>query len=273
MTMVAIIAGAGILPRLIAEDAMRSGRKFCVVLFDGFSPDWAQDLPIFAARFEAIGQMMDGLRNLGCDSVTFAGAMARPVLDFARLDSKSRELLMALMQGDDAMLRNIAAFFEREGFRVVGAHEILANLLVPVGILTRVQPSQTDQADAARGMAIVAALGAADVGQAAVVAQGICLGVESIQGTNALLEFVAATGEKFKPDPRGAKGVLCKAPKPGQDWRMDLPAIGMDTIGKAAAAGIGGVALQAGGVIALDLAAVVAEADRLGLFLFGREGR
>ncbi len=271
MAALAIIAGAGILPRLIAEEAQRGGQKYCVVLFDGFAPDWAKEHPIIAVKFEAIGAMLENLRQFGCDAVTFAGAMARPVLDFARLDGKSRELLLALMQGDDAMLRNIAAFFEREGFRVVGAHEILSSLLVPVGVLTKLQPSSNDQADAARGMAIVAALGEADVGQAAVVAQGICLGVESIQGTNALLEFVAATGANFKPDPQGAKGVLCKAPKPGQDWRMDLPAIGLDTVAKAAAAGLGGVAVQAGGVIALDQAAIVAEADRLGLFLFGRE--
>jgi DUF1009 family protein len=128
-----------------------------------------------------------------------------------------------------------------------------------------------DRDDAARAAAIVAALGAADAGQGAVVAQGLCLGLETIQGTDAMLDFVARTGAGFRHDPAGARGVLLKAPKPGQDWRIDLPAVGPDTMRAAAAAGLAGVVVQAGGVLLLGRDETVAAADAAGIFLWGRE--
>jgi DUF1009 family protein len=148
---------------------------------------------------------------------------------------------------------------------------VLADLLVPAGVLTRAAPCRADREDAERAAAIVAALGGADVGQAAVVAQGICLGVESIQGTDALLAFVARTADGYRPDPDGARGVLYKAPKPGQDWRMDLPAVGAATVEGARTAGLAGLVLPAGSVLMLGREATVAAADAAGLFIWGRD--
>ena len=108
-----------------------------------------------------------------------------------------------------------------------------------------------------------------DVGQGAVVAQGLCLAIEALPGTQAMLEF-AALHSQLRPDPNGAKGILYKAPKPGQDRRIDLPTIGPETLRKVAAAGLGGVAFQAGSVICLELAEMQRLAGELGLFLWSR---
>ena len=177
-------------------------------------------------------------------------------------------LVRGIRSGDDSTLRLVARIFESAGFAIRAPHEILPDLVAPAGILGRVAPSDRDRADAARAAAIVAALGAADVGQAAVVGRGICLGLESIQGTDALLDFVSRTAAGYRPE--GA-GVLYKAPKPGQDLRLDLPAIGPSTVRGAAAAGLAGVAVQAGGVMILDYGETVAAADAAGLFLWARE--
>jgi DUF1009 family protein len=179
-------------------------------------------------------------------------------------------VIRGLAAGDDRTLRMVAGIFEAEGFAVRAPQEILTDLVAPAGVLTRAAPGETDRRDAARAAAIVAALGAVDVGQGAVVAGGICLGLESIQGTDAMLDFVARTAGPVRP--KGARGVLFKAPKPGQDRRMDLPAIGPGTVEGAARAGLAGVAVEAGGVMVLDLAATVAAADAAGLFLWAREG-
>ena len=146
-------------------------------------------------------------------------------------------------------------------------HEILPDLVAPVGVLGKVRPSGRDRADVERAVAIVAALGVADVGQAAVVGRGICLGLESIQGTDALLDFVARTGKGYRP---AGAGVLYKAPKPGQDLRLDLPAIGPSTVRGAVAAGLAGVAVEASGVMILGYGETVAAADAAGIFLWGR---
>lgn len=271
----AIVAGRGALPRLIAEDCARRGRPYRVVVFEGGDLDWTEGRPVVPARFEKPGRLFAALRAAGCRQVTFAGGMARPELKPLAFDLTMLRLapriLAGMRGGDDGTLRMVAAIVEAEGFEIVPAQAIVGGLVAPPGVLTRAQPSEADRADAARAAAIVAALGAADVGQAAVVAQGLCLGTESIQGTDALLDFVARTGAGFRADPAGARGVLLKAPKPGQDWRLDLPAIGPDTLAGAAAAGLAGVVVQAGGVLVLGRAETVAAADAAGLFLWGRE--
>ncbi len=273
-TGLAIIAGRGALPRLLAEDCARRGRPYRVVMLEGVALDWAAGHPVLPAAFEKPGRLFADLRAAGCGEVAFAGGMARPGLNPLRFDLTMLRLapkvLAGLRGGDDQALRILAGIFEGEGLRVVAAQAILSDLLATEGIATRAQPLPADRADADRAAAIVAALGAADVGQGAVVAQGLCLGLETIQGTDAMLDFVARTGAAFRPDPQGGRGVLYKAPKQGQDWRMDLPAIGPDTLRAAAAAGLAGVVVQAGGVLVLGRAETLAAADAAGLFLWGR---
>lgn len=270
-----ILAGRGILPRLIAEDCARRGRPYRVVTFEGVPLDWAGAHPVLKAAFEKPGRLFADLRAAGCGAVTFAGSLTRPALNPLRFDLTMLRLAPKVFEGmrsgDDRALRLAAEVFEAEGLRLIAPQVILADLIMPAGVPTRAQPGPADRADAARAAAIVAALGAADVGQGAVVAQGICLGLESIQGTDAMLAFVAQTAAAFRPDPGGARGVLYKAPKPGQDRRMDLPAIGPETLRNAAAAGLAGVVVEAGGALLLDREATIAEADAAGLFLWGRE--
>ncbi len=267
----AIVTGEGDLPRLLAEDCKRQGRSYVLVLFAGFLPDWAADHPRIAAKFEQPAALFKALEAAGCRHVAFAGSMQRPKLNPLKFDWKflklAPTLLPALKSGDDVTLRTINSIFEAEKMEIVAPHSLLESLLAVAGVLTRAQPSKSDRTDMLRGFAIARAAGAQDVGQGAVVAQGLCLGVESIQGTDALLAFVAQTGGQFRSHGDGGGGVLCKAPKPGQDWRVDLPAIGPQTIEMAAKAGLGGVAVQAGGVLILGQEETVAKADALGLFL------
>lgn len=268
----ALIAGEGDLPRLIAEDRALRGLDLLVVRFEGTRAPWAEAHDVLDLPFEKPGRLFAALERRGCSAVCFAGAMVRPRLDPLRFDLTALRLapkvLALLRQGDDAMLRGLAAIFEARGWRVVAAHDQLSGLLAEAGAMGARAPSERDLADAGRAAGIVDALGAADVGQAAVVADGVCLGVEAVAGTDALLAQVAALPAEL----RGAGGVLVKAPKPGQDWRLDLPAIGPRTVEAAAQAGLSGICVAAGGVLVLGRAETAAAADAAGLALWGREG-
>ncbi len=268
---VGVIAGAGALPRLIAEDQRRRGRPYLVVGFEGAAPDWLAAHPHLVTPFEKPGALFGALRRAGVDTVAFAGGMGRPKLNPLRFDLKAaglaRRVLPLLGKGDDALLRGLAAVFEGEGFRLAGAHELLTDLLAPPGAVSAATPGDADHADIARARALAAMVGRADVGQGAVVAGGLCLGLETLQGTDALLRFVAGTDPALRP--ADARGVLYKGPKPGQDWRADLPAIGPETMRRAAEAGLAGVAVAAGATLALGLDETRAAADAAGLFLWG----
>ena len=172
--------------------------------------------------------------------------------------------------GDDATLRVVIALFEEFGFTVAGVDAVAPSLLPGPGVLAGAV-SERDKADAARAAEIVQALGSVDVGQGAVVVQGLCLAVEALPGTDAMLETVAGLKPGLRPDPSRARGVAFKAAKPGQDRRIDLPTIGPETLRGVAAAGLGGLAFQAGSVICLNLQEMRRIAGDLGLFLWARE--
>ncbi|MBC7157086.1 MAG: UDP-2,3-diacylglucosamine diphosphatase LpxI [Rhodobacteraceae bacterium] len=264
----AIIAGRGALPGLLAQSLRAAGQGVLVAGIEGFAPDDAD----LAFRFERLMVFIDTLLARGVTRVAFAGAIHRPRLEPEMFDPRTAalvpQLLPAIQAGDDATLRAIVALFEDEGLPVAGPAALAPDLVPGPGVLGAHAPDAGATADAARAASIVAALGAVDVGQAAVVARGLCLGVEALAGTDALLAQVAALPEALRPG-RPA-GLLYKAPKPGQERRIDLPAIGPATIAAAAAAGLAGVAFEAHGVLLLGRAETLAEADARGLFLWSR---
>jgi len=274
---VAIVAGTGRLPELLASSITSSGRKVLLVLMGGFQPDWAAGYTSFEAAFEKPGRVFDALSKAGCNELIFAGAIVRPRLNPLKFDAKmisiALKVLPALKGGDNRALNVIREICEVEGLTIVGAHHYLEELLAPVGTLTKSTPTQNDFADIERAKSSVKHIGHADTGQGAVVAQGLCLGLETVQGTDVMLDFVANTASNYRPDAKGGQGILLKAPKPGQDWRIDLPAIGPETVENAAKAGLSGIALQSKSVLILGIEETVDRANELGLFIhaFGVE--
>jgi UDP-2,3-diacylglucosamine hydrolase len=263
----AIIAGSGALPAVLASSMTEPP---LVAAMDGFAPEGlTADLRF---RVERLVPFLRALARDGIDQVIFAGAVTRPQLDPALLDEGTAALLPRMMAamaaGDDATLHVVIEIFEEFGFAVAGVDTVMPSLLPGAGVLAG-SVTPRDEADAARAAGIVAALGAVDVGQGAVVAQGLCLGVEALAGTDALLDQVAAIGA-LRPDPARGKGLFYKASKPGQDRRIDLPTIGPETLTRVAAAGLGGVAFQAGSVICLEMDVMKRLAGELGLFLWAR---
>ena len=265
---VALIAGRGGLPAALRRCMSTPP---LVAAMEGFAPEGLGiDLPF---RVERLVPFLRALQDRGIDRVVFAGAVTRPRLDPALLDPQTAELLPRLMQamaaGDDATLRAVIEVFVEAGLDVVGVADIAPALLPGEGMLTGTL-TERDKADAARAAEIVAALGAVDVGQGAVVVQGLCLAVEALPGTDAMLSAVAALPAGQRPDPTRGRGLFFKASKPGQDRRVDLPTLGPDTLRAVAAAGLGGIAFEAGAVICLDLPQMQALAGELGLFLWAR---
>lgn len=252
---VAILAGAGALPGLLAGDSAQ------IVAFQGVDVT-AQGGGRINARFERLGALFANLRAAGIARVCFAGAMQRPAFDPSALDPETTALMPRLMaamaQGDDALLRDLAALFEEEGFALIAAHDLRPDLVAKAGCLAG-NPLQ--ESDLARARAVLEALGTLDVGQGAVAGRGQVLGIETLQGTDAMLHFVAQTAP-------GSGGVLVKRPKPTQDLRFDMPAVGVDTVHAAAAAGLSGIEIAAGVVLMLDPEAILAACAETGVSLW-----
>ncbi|ADE85381.1 protein of unknown function DUF1009 [Rhodobacter capsulatus SB 1003] len=245
---------------------MQAAPEMLVCALEGQPAPGGSVLPF---RIERLVPFLDALADRGIRRVCFAGAMQRPKLEPELFDARTAalvpRLLGAMRAGDDATLRAVIALFEDWDFEVIGADEIAPALVPGDGLLCGSVGDQ-DQLDAARAAEIVAALGAVDVGRGG-GPPGLCLGVEALPGTDALLDFVAAH-RGLVPMPKA--GVFFKAPKPGQDRRIDLPALGPQTVARVAAAGLCGIVFEAGGVLLLDRAATIAAAEAAGIFLWGR---
>jgi UDP-2,3-diacylglucosamine hydrolase len=263
MTRIAIIAGSGALPAALATQL--DNPLICAL--EGFAPEGLSIDQTF--RVERLALFLNLLEDHGVSRVTFAGAVQRPRLDPSLFDPQTAQmvprLLAAMQAGDDATLREVIAIFEESGFEVVGVDSIAPDLLPVAGLYAGEITAAIEQ-DATRAEAIVNALGAVDVGQGCVVASGLCLAVEALPGTDAMLAQVAQIAPALRP----TGGLFYKSSKPGQDRRIDLPSLGKATVTRAADAGLAGIAWQAGSVICLDLAAMQAEAQARGLFLWAR---
>lgn len=262
-----VLAGGGCLPARIAEAVRGQGREVFIVAFEGQTdPDAVKGLPHFWTRMGAAGSTIARLRQEGVSELVFAGPVKRPSFTEIMPDWWGAKFLArvgARALGDDGLLRSIARALESEGFRVVGLHELLSELLAPEGVISAMAPDEQAWRDIEQGKSLARAMGELDVGQGAVIQQGLVLAVEAIEGTDAMLARCAALARP------GVGGVLVKMAKPQQDRRLDLPTMGVETVINAAHAGLRGIALEAGSSLLIDQAAVVAKADELGLFVVG----
>jgi len=262
-----IIAGNGGLPAQVIESCRAAGREVFVLALEGEADrSMVESVPHAWCRIGGAAAGLDVLRAQGVGELVLAGGVRRPSLLALRPDWRAAKFLARVgyrALGDDGLLSAIVKELEREGFRVVGADQLLREADLSEGPLGRVHPDGDALADIARGMHIARAIGALDIGQAVVVQQGLVLGVEAIEGTDELLRRCAA----LRRD--GPGGVLVKAEKPGQERRADRPTIGPRTVTLAAESGLRGIAAQAGATLVVDRAEIVRRADAAGLFVVG----
>jgi UDP-2,3-diacylglucosamine hydrolase len=274
-TRIGIVAGSGAFPFEIAEALTAKGQDPFVIGLRGFVSR-GQLLGEFR---HAIADMLDPqriirlFREQGVTSVVLAGGVSRPgpmaLLSIYTFFRHRDELRRIVSGGDDRILRGVIRLFEENGFRVVGVDEVAPSLLVSEGLIGGRQEPETAAADIALALACLRDMGRYDLGQGVVVAGGRVLAMEGPEGTDAMLERVRVMQKNRRVILETRSAILVKAPKPGQDRRVDLPAIGPRTIAAAKAAGLAGIAVAAGEVVLVERKKLIEAANHAGLFIKG----
>ncbi len=266
-----VIAGNGLLPSLVINRLQDQSTAVSILALPGFDTQPVSDSECRELSLENFADDLQRLKDQQYSRVVFAGSVMRPKQTMGGGRSAcavgSR---FNILGGDDQVLRSIVEFVESLGFEVIGPHQIVPELLAAPGILTNHSPSPEDRLDTMRAAELVHALGKADAGQAAVVVCRLCVALETVSGTDRMLEFAAQSIDAVNPKPGSVSGVLYKAPKPNQDLRVDMPVIGLETVRLANEAGLAGIAVEAGGVLILEPHKTIAEADKVGLFVWAR---
>lgn len=269
-----IIAGGGHLPILLADACRSTNRPFFIIGIEGFArPEDFASCEGAWVTFGQVGHAMALLKEKQCATVVMGGEVKRPDFRSLKLDWKAAKLLPkianAALGGDDALLSLMIKAFEDEGIAVIGADEIISGLLIPAGNLGELGPSLDDFQDIKRAMEVTSALGELDIGQAAVVCNQLVLAVEAVEGTDAMLERCLNISTDLRGTEQSRRGVLVKTPKPNQERRVDLPTIGIQTVERAAAAGLSGIAVAASGALVIHRDDVIKAANAAGLFVTG----
>lgn len=267
-----ILAGGGDFPLIAAEHVMESGRPVLLVGIEGEASPEIADFPHAWIKRGQLGALYKALDTFGAKELMMLGTMTERRLptwrevDLAGLLAVVRHRKL-LSDGDDTVLRKVARIIERRGFRIVSPRDVAPRMVARSGLLGRYRPTQEDLTDVLVAYRAAKDLGRRDLGQAVVASGGTVIGREDVRGTDAMLERIAA--ERHRQGVAGPVGVLVKCMKPGQDERLDMPAVGPATIRNAARAGLAGVAVEAGTTLVIDEDIMVELADRLGLFLLG----
>ena len=262
-----IVAGGGTLPALLAKACFESNREFFLLAIDGFT-DFAM-IKEFPHAWIGLGEGGKGIEILAEQSVkevVFAGPVRRPSLKEVKLDSWSIRFFTKLGKawiGDDSLLSAIVSALEQEGFKVIGPDKLLADYISVLGVYGQTSPNENALEDIQRGFNVLKQIGELDIGQAAIVQHGVILGIEGAEGTDELMTRCAHLHRE------GVGGVLVKGRKPGQEDRIDLPAIGLQTIQIAAKCKLQGIAIEAGGVFIFERHKMIGLADESDLFVIG----
>lgn len=297
----ALIAGQGGLPPYLAAALLARGEVPLICEIEQFPSDITGDaLPRLSFRLETLGTFLAALKDKGITQICMAGAMRRPDVEPGLIDAETLPLVprvqAALAQGDDGTLRIFVEMFEECGLEVIGAATIAPELLPAEGVLTGLPPKTLD-AECAIARLTIAEMAACDEGQAVLVCDGQVIAKEDARGTDAMLadfaptdsapwlasdpfdlaadvldaaaDWLSGPGAPPRGDHRSATGaVLYKAPKPGQELRVDMPLIGLQTVLKAAQAGLSGIVIEAGGVMLLNRDQVLQALRQGNMFLW-----
>ena len=264
MSKLGIIAAKGNLSKALIEQVHQ---PFFVVAIEGEAdPKLVAKTEHIWIKLGEVGKAVEAMKAANVKKIVFVGSLKKPDILSLKVDWLGTKLVAKIIKnkffGDNNLLVMLVEFLENQGFKVVGAHEILKNLTVDVGIFTKLKPSSQDEIDIELAKSVALELGRLDIGQGAIAENGIILGVEAIEGTDALIK---RCGELKRDKALG--GTLLKMSKPNQELRMDLPTIGIQTIENLYKAGFKGLIIEAHKSIFLDQQMVIDYANKHKMFV------
>ena len=263
-----IIAGGGSLPHLLIEHCKQNDIPYFALAVCGNADQSFFDQSVKHAWIR-IGQAGTGFKifkDEQVQDVVMIGTIHRPSLADLVPDLRTTAFFAKIglkSLGDDGILRALVKEIEKDHFKVIGIHEVMPDLLLKSGTLTKTKPDKQALSDIKRGVEVALELGKLDIGQSVVVQQGLVLGVEGIEGTDELIRRCGTYRRK------GDGGVLIKLRKIQQEMRADLPTIGLQTIENAHLSGLKGLAVHAGNALIVDEKEVVKLANKYKMFLIG----
>ena len=272
---IAIITGRGRLPfEFVNGLKVKQLRPFLIGI-EGEYEDWIKQHDHEILGWGQFGRLFRLLKEKQISKIVFAGSVNRPRIDISKMDwvaiKTLPQIFAFMLGGDNTVLTGVSRVFEKHGISVIGAQEVLPELLSEPGMIVGRKPSKKALVNISKAVEACKLLGQLDIGQAAIAVGGRVVALEGIEGTDNMIKRGSELRAIGRLKENGRQGVLVKTAKPGQDLRMDLPTIGPKTIELIDEAGLAGVAIQAGYSFILSREDTMNTAKQRGLFIMGLE--
>ena len=263
---VAVVAGQRDYPILTVAALRRAGIPVRLIAFEGETRDdlWesfpeSERARIFVGQ---IGHMLKALRRMNARYAVFVGQIT-PGRLFHQLkpDLKAIAMLAKLRERNaETIFGLIAAEVQKVGVEMLDARAFIDDQLASEGLMTP-RPLRAKKEYIEHGIRIAREVAQLDIGQGIIVRKGTVLAVEAFEGTDDMLE----RANKYKTD----QLIFVKTAKPRQNPYFDWPVFGPKTLEGMRAVGITTAALEGERVVMLNKPDVIAEANRLGIELYG----
>jgi DUF1009 family protein len=267
-----LIAGNGRFPFLVLDAARAQGFEVVVAAIKEETFPEIESHGAAAIHWLSLGELsrlIETFQREGVSRAVMAGQVKhKQIFSAIRPDWRLAKLLLNLRtRNTDALLGAIAKVLADEGIALENSTALLEPLLARTGTLTKRSPNDTEKANIAYGRDVARHLAQYDIGQTVVVAEGACVAVEAMEGTDATIRRAGEIMKSLEADASTLSRALTvvKIAKPNQDMRFDVPVIGVKTIEVMKNAGATCLAVDAGKCLLLDGDQVAAEADSVGI--------
>lgn len=261
---IALVAGALDLPFFTRDALKRAGWNVFVVGLKNFYDE--RLAPDMVVRLGGGGRAIREFRRRGIKKLTFVGALGHPNFSDLRPDFWTMRALLKILKhqrGYDSMAVALNKVLEKQGFEIVAAQDLAPELAFETpGVQTKSKPTKADMANIERAIEVSHTIGMADIGASVVVDKQV-IAVEAAEGTARMLERVV----QMRANKKKSSGVFAKMTKPGQDLRIDIPAIGVDTVNAVADAKLHGIVVNTKTCFVVNKPAVIKQADKRGIFI------
>ena len=266
---VGLIAGDGSFPLEVAKSVSQKNNEIFIIAIKGSASKDIERYPHLWIRIGEIGKAIKAVKENNCKEVILIGGVKKPNVWLLRPDFGALKLFFKLIilpiKGDASILKTLLNFLEKDNkFKVVGAEKYIPYLLMSKGLIAGEKINEQSNIDIDIAIENCKNIGSKDIGQACVVVNGQIIASEDSLGTDKMLRDIISKEIRFNNE-----GVLVKLVKPIQDRRVDLPAIGLQTIKLAKEIGLCGIAIEDKSSFISNKEGVIEFANKNNIFIFG----
>ncbi|MGI6681300.1 MAG: LpxI family protein [Bdellovibrionota bacterium] len=250
---IALLAGNGNFPVDFVKNAIKKDIEIVVIKIKGEASLELEKLAkkVYEIKIGEFGKLLKILKKERIKQMAFAGGVKRVNLfGNVKIDAKGLLILAkAKTIRDDVILRAATKEIEVNGIQVLSPTVLLENYVAKRGLISNRDFTESEFEDVRFGWNVAKKIGEFDIGQGVVVADGLVVAVEAVEGTD---EMIFRAGKLIQKSAKERKGVLVKLVKPQQDLRLDLPTVGPTTLENMNKARLSALAIEAEKTVIID---------------------